>query len=94
MRAYENVKLYLPGSLFKKPRMADTQMSKHYKQSEVRVLFVDNKAYWISNNSFYSADLEDGIVNQNTTKVVDIMGMDKVELDKMSFIVEMLTEDL
>lgn len=94
MRAYENVKNFLPSSLYQKPRLAETQMSKHNKQSEVRVLFIDNKAYWIANNSFYSADLEDGIVNQSTTKVVDIMSMDKVELDKMTFIVEMLTEDL
>lgn len=86
--------MFLPKSLFQKPKLAETQMSKHNKQTEVRVLFLENKAYWIANNSFYSADLEDGTVNQNTAKVVDIMAMDKVELDKMSFIVEMLTEDL
>ena len=52
----------------------------------------DDRAYWIKDNTFYEANLVDGEVDKNTTKVVDTMTMDKVELDKMAFIVQKLTE--
>jgi hypothetical protein len=94
MRSYENIKLFFPAFMYEKPRMAETQLSKYHKSLQMRVIFIDNKAYWIKDNTVYSADLENGQVNQNTTKPIDTMAMDKVELDKMSFIVEMLTEDL
>lgn len=70
----------------------NTQATKHNERHSLRVIFWDNRAYWIKDNQFYCADLVDGNVDQATTKPVDIMGMDKVQLDKMSFIVEKLTE--
>lgn len=94
IRSYENVKMFLPDFLYDKPRLAETQLSKYNKSLQMKVIFIENKAYWISNNTVLCADLENGVVNQSTTKPIDTMGMDKVELDKMSFIVEMLTEDL
>ena len=94
MRLYENIKTFLPQSLYEKPKMAETQLSKYHKSMQMKVLFVDNKAYWIKDNAVYSADLMDGLVDQSTTKPIDTMGMDKIELDKISFIVEILTEDL
>ena len=69
-----------------------TQSKKHYNSFNLKVLFSNNKAYWIKDNIFYNADVQDGIVLQETTSKVDIMGMDRVQLDKMSFIVEQLTE--
>lgn len=94
IRSYENVKIFLPGFLYDRPRLAETQLSKYNKSLQMKVIFIENKAYWIKDNTVYCADLENGLVNQNTTKPIDTMAMDKVELDKMSFIVEMLTEDL
>ncbi len=93
IRAYENVKMFLPELLYQKPRLPETQLSKYNKSLQMKVIFIENQAYWISNNTVFCADLENGLVNQSTTKPIDTMGMDKVELDKMSFIVEMLTED-
>lgn len=71
-----------------------TQAYKHESENKLRVVFTDNKAYWIKNNAFYQADLVDGMVDESTTKVVDTMAMDKVELDKMIFIVQQLTEGM
>jgi hypothetical protein len=68
-----------------------TQSKNHYNKSNLKVLFSNNKAYWIKDNIFYNADVQNGIVLQETTSKVDIMGMDKVQLNKMSFIVEKLT---
>jgi hypothetical protein len=55
-------------------------------------MFLDGRAYWIKDNQFYCADLVNGNVDQETAKPVDTMGMDKVQLDKMFFIVQKLTE--
>lgn len=69
-----------------------TQAVKHRNNNLIRVLFLRDNAYWIQNNTFYTAKIFDGEVDKDTTTQVDIMGMDKVQLDDMSFIVEMLTE--
>ncbi len=74
--------------------MPNTQAFEHDSKNKIRVVFTDNKAYWIKNNAFYQADLIDGLVDESTTKVVDTMSMDKVELDKMIFIVQQLTEGM
>lgn len=71
-----------------------TQSTEYDLKNKIRVVFTDNKAYWIKNNTFYQADLVNGEVDDSTTKVVDTMTMDKVELDKMIFIVQKLTEGI
>lgn len=71
-----------------------TQSVSHKNKNTMRVLFVSNKAYWIKDNNFYTADLVDGMVDEESTKKVDTMGMDKVQLEEMSFIVDKLTEGL
>lgn len=71
-----------------------TQSYKHEMSTKLRVVFADDIAYWIKDNAFYQADVVDGLVDESTTKVVDTMGMDKVELNKMIFIVQQLTEGM
>jgi len=68
----------------------DNQSSKHLKNTNVRVLIVEGKAYWTKNNVFYVSDIVDGDVDKNNAQVVDTMGMNKVELDKMLFIIDQL----
>jgi hypothetical protein len=71
-----------------------TQSSKHDKVNQVRVLISKNRAYWIRNNAFYTADVEQGEVLKETTRAVDTMGMDSVQLEEMTFIVEQLTKGI
>jgi len=52
----------------------------------------NRNAYWIKDNTVYSADILDGIIQEDSTKKVDIMSMDKVQLDEMIYIIDMLTE--
>jgi hypothetical protein len=70
----------------------DNQSSRHLKNTNVRVLIVEGKAYWTKNNVFYVSNIVDGDIDKNNAQVVDTMGMNKVELDKMFFIVQKLTE--
>jgi hypothetical protein len=71
-----------------------TQSKKHDKGSHVRVLISQDKAYWIKNNAFYTAEVEHGEVIKETTRQVDTMGMDSVQLKEMVFIVEQLTRGI
>jgi hypothetical protein len=71
-----------------------TQSKKHDRGSHVRVLISEDKAYWIRNNTFYTAEVEYGEVIKETTKQVDTMGMDSVQLKEMVFIVEQLTRGI
>lgn len=71
-----------------------TQSRKIFEKNQMRIVFSEDKAYWIKNNTFLQADLINGEIDDSTTKVVDIMTMDKVELDKMIFIVQKLTEGM
>lgn len=70
-----------------------TQATEHHDKNIVRVIFAEHQAYWIRDNVFYTADLDElGLIDVESTRAVDTMAMNKVQLDKMSFIVEKLTE--
>jgi hypothetical protein len=74
------------------PINKDTQAHKHNSKNEIRVVIHEDFAYWIQNNAFLTAKVRGGVIDQTTTKLVDTLAMDKVELDKISFIVEKLNE--
>lgn len=68
-----------------------TQATKHLEEIQTKIIFVDNKAYWIKDGEFFVADMVDGVIDRDSAKQVDTMSMNKVELDKIIFIVEKLT---
>lgn len=69
-----------------------TQTRKHYDKTNLRVIIVGDEAYWIKDNIFYTAQMTNEGVDKDTTTVVDTMGMDKVQLDKMLFIIDQLRD--
>ncbi len=76
-----------------KKKEVNRQSTKHDKNVNIRVIIMDNQAYWIKDNVFYTAELNHGIVDKETTKEVDTMTMNKVQLDKMIFIIDRLREE-
>ena len=59
----------------------------------VRIIMVGSRAYWISENQVLEAPVTpEGFVDQTMATPIDTMGMDKVELEEIAFIVEKLTE--
>ena len=70
-----------------------TQSINYLNNAYMKVMVVNSKAYWIKNNTFYVADVVEGEVKKETTKEVDTMAMDRVELNEMLFIVEKLREE-
>ena len=72
-----------------------TQTTEYEKSQTVKVIMAEGQAYWIRDNVFYTADInEDYSVDNDSTRAVDTMSMDKVQLDKIMFIVDRLTEDI
>jgi hypothetical protein len=83
--------MFMPEQSFPK---ATSQAMKDFDAKSTRILIIDNEAYWIKNNTVFMAEVIDGEVEKETTREVDTMAMDKVQLKKMIFIVEKLKEGL
>ena len=75
-----------------KKKPVKTQSIEFMENKLSRILFTENQAYWISDNAVYKANVVRNEIDKNTIEKVDIMTMDKVELDKMIFIIDKLTE--
>jgi hypothetical protein len=69
-----------------------TQSKNHMLSKSIKVIFVDDRAYWIKNNAIYFANVENKKFDINSAKKVDTHSLSKVELDKITFIVDKLTE--
>ena len=83
------IKDFMPKNVYKKPR-AVSQSTKHTEKHMVKIIVIDNMAYWVSDNIFYTAETENGQIVHETAKPVDIGNMPKKELDKMLFILDNL----
>jgi hypothetical protein len=71
-----------------------TQSKNHYDKTNVRVIILDNNAYWIKDNIFYKAPMVDQSIDKDAAEQVDTIHMDKVQLDKMLFIMDKLREGI
>lgn len=85
------VKDFLPKSLYERP-IKKSQALKHADKNSVKVVFIEDKAYWVANNIFYCAEVVGGNVNIDTTKPVDTNNMSKKDIDKMLFVLDNLRD--
>jgi hypothetical protein len=76
---------------FELPKLA-TQSQKYIENTYVKVMIVDEEAYWIKDNRLFVAKMNEGEVDKESTREVDTMSMSKVQLEKTMFVVEKLTE--
>ena len=88
---YEITKNVISKQKFDKPKFI-TQSQRHVQKNMLRVVIEKNKAYWILNNVFYTADAIDGRVDENTARPLDVENMSKVELDRMLSILDDLKQ--
>jgi len=89
---FEIVKPLLPFNINMSRKKIKRQSKIHEDKTRVKVIIMDNQAYWIKNNLFYTADIEDNNIEKDTARVVDTIHMDKVQLDKMLFIMDQLRD--
>jgi hypothetical protein len=73
---------------------ATSQAMKYFDSINLRILILEKQAYWIKNNAVFVAEVINGEIEKETAKEVDTMTMDKVQLNKLMFIVEKLKEGL
>lgn len=71
----------------------DTQATRHFDETKLKIIFTEEKAYWIRDNAVYEADIVNGVIQENSSKVVDMMALDDVKLKDMMFIIDKLTEE-
>jgi hypothetical protein len=71
-----------------------TQSRIHYDKTNIKVIIFDNDAYWIKDNIFYKAPLVNQLIDKEAAEQVDTIHMDKVQLDKMLFIMDKLREGI
>lgn len=70
----------------------ETQILKHYDSMFTQVVITKNKAYWIKDNCFFVAPIDqDGEIQKDDAVQVDTMSMNAVQLEEMTLIVEELT---
>jgi len=88
---YEMMKDVIPKQRFDKPKFI-TQSQRHVQKNMLRVVIEKDKAYWILDNVFYTADAINGRVDENTAKPLNVENMSKKELDKMLSILDDLKQ--
>jgi hypothetical protein len=58
----------------------------------VSVAVVEDKAYWVSNNTFYVAELIDGEIDKSSSRPINPFEMSGSDIRKMLFILDNLVE--
>ena len=71
-------------------KQQESQLQKHLNKNAIKVMTVDDKAYWIANNIFYTSDVINDLPDFNNATPVDTINMSQKELDKMMFILDNL----
>ena len=72
------------------PEPLVSQAANYERSTHLRVIISDGVAYWIQKNGLYCGTFIDGELDKESGKLVDMMALSKVELKKMSFIVDRL----
>lgn len=67
-----------------------TQLEKRRDKDKIKVLVIDEDAYWVSDNMFFIAKTEDGEVLLETAEQINTDNMSKQEINKMLFILDNL----
>jgi hypothetical protein len=88
---HEIIKDVIPKERFEKPRFI-TQSQRHIQKNMLKVVIEKDKAYWILDNVFYTANAINGRVDENTAKPLDIENMSTKELDDMLSILDDLKQ--
>lgn len=87
---HEVIKDFLPKGIINKPFRIDSQSKRHTEKNMIRVIMIDGKAYWVSENIFYVSETVNGDPDLETAKPVDTSNMSKQEIEKMLSILDTL----
>jgi hypothetical protein len=71
-------------------KKSNSQLTRHKEKSMIKVIILSDEAYWVSDNTFYVAQVAGGEVLKHTAQPVNTNRLSKPELDKMLFILDSL----
>jgi hypothetical protein len=78
----------------RKPQEDDSFDTENWPEEDiVRVAVIDNKAYWVYNNTFYEADVEGEDPDFESARPINTMNMPHKELNKLLNILDTLEEN-
>jgi hypothetical protein len=89
---YNIVKQFTP----KVPKTNDqinSQSRNYVSEKMIRIIAIDDYAYWVKDNKFFSASLLDGKIDHSTTQEVNTINMSQNDVDKMLFILDRLKDE-
>jgi hypothetical protein len=86
---HQVIRLLVPKKTNSK-KFIESQSAKHAANTMIKIIVIEDKAYWVKDNVFYFADTENGDIVGPTAEPVDITTMSKKDIDKMLFILDNL----
>ena len=70
-----------------------SQMEKILGKEIVNIAIVDQNAYWVYNNTFYTAEIDnDGMIDTDNAKPVDVFSLSKNQTNKLLKILDSLKD--
>jgi hypothetical protein len=89
---FELLRFSFPSPYTKVVNIVETQSFKHRDSGMLKIFLFEGRAYWIKDQALFSADFDGQSVDEKTTKRVDTISMNDVELKKIIFVIDQLTE--
>lgn len=86
---HEMIKDYLP-NIKPDTKISISQSRNHIQKNMIKVVMVEDMAYWVMDNVFYVARTVNGRIDPETTQPLDIINMPQQELNKMLDILDSL----
>ena len=81
------LKLFFTNDIYDNKKTS-SQMIKRIEEASMKVVILQNKAYWVIDNVFYVGDAENGIVKPDTGVPLDTSNMSAKDIDKLLFILD------
>lgn len=73
-------------------RDVEEAMEDEINEESVSVAVIEDKAYWVINNTFYVAEIVDGEIDRSSSRPINAFEMSTSDIKKMLFILDNLVE--
>lgn len=72
--------------------VGDGQDMEEDGEVQISVAIIEDKAYWVVDNTFYVAEVVDGEIDRSSSRPVDPFSMSSSDVKKMLFILDNIVE--
>ena len=70
-----------------------SQMQKILQENSVNVAIINNKAYWVRDNTFYTAKIDEvGMIDTDNAEAIDVFSLTEREMKNLLKILDSITE--